>query len=507
MIAMKCSNTVISVNSVCLPELRRLDLRKPQRRRCQIAALALLSVLWLPTVVWGLSLEKEIEKGREEHQKIVAQFGIYRDERLQAYVEKVGQRLAEYSSRPELEYRFTLLNDDMINAFALPGGYVYITRGMLLHLGSEAELAAVLGHEIAHITEKHGIKRESRNKVQNALSMGAAMLTGQRGVAELGQLLGGVLITGYSREFELEADEVGAAYMAQAGYSPKAMLKTIDILKNKDRVEIKQAKAEQRPARVYHGFLSSHPDNDTRYREAVIASDALLNDFDAFIRTDEFLQQLNGLSFGPSRQTGIVRGKRFYHAKLGLTLALPPGWRQNQVPRGVQFVSQTGEAAFELSTSRVKRDVSPEDFAKSVLGYQIREGRSLTIDGMPAYIAIADRAPSMFGVRPVRLIVAIDRRRGIAFVGQGSGQFDLKKIADDADFIRIGFSIAKMSRADFAKARPLKVQIVRAERDTTMAGLAELSDLTNYAEDQLRVINGLYPNGEPEPGQLIKIID
>lgn len=484
---------------------------RPEPWRRALAVLLAMTMLCLGMAVslpsLALSLEKEIEKGRAEHQKIMAQFGAYRDERLQAYVEKVGQRLAEYSSRPELDYTFTLLNDDMINAFAVPGGYVYITRGMLLHLGSEAELAAVLGHEIAHITEKHAIKRQTRNKVQNVLAMGAAMLTGQRGVAELGQVLGGVLITGYSREFELEADQVGAEIMAQAGYSPRAMLKTIDILKNKDRVEIKQAKAEQRPPKVYHGFLSSHPDNDTRYREAVIASDALLTDFDAFIRTDEFLQQLNGMAYGPSRQTGIVRGSRFYHSKLGITLVLPAGWRQNPVPRGVQFMSQTGDAVFELSTTRIKRDMTPETLVKEGLGYKIREGRSLTIDGMPGYIGIADRAQSRFGVRPVRLVVAVDRRRGIAYVGQGSGQFDLKKIASDPEFIRIGFSLAKMRQPDFGNARPLKVQIVRAEADTTIAGLAQASDLPRYAEDQLRVINGLYPRGEPEPGQLIKIID
>ena len=456
---------------------------------------------------FGLSLEKEIEKGRLEHQKVIAQFGIYRDAKLQDYVNRVGQRIAKESTRTELTYTFTLLNDDMINAFALPGGYVYITRGMLLHLGSESELAAVLGHEIAHITEKHGIRRQRRNTLQNVASMGAAMLTGQRGVAELGQVLGGVLITGYSREFELEADEVGAAFMAKAGYSPTAMLKTIEILKNKDRVEIQQAKLEKRPPRVYHGFLSTHPDNDTRYKEAVEKSNALLADYSDFIQTDEFLQQLNGLAYGPTRKTGVIRENRFYHGGLGITFALPKGWRQNQVKNGVQFVSQTGDAAFELATKRLKSKTSPERMAREQLGFSIREGREMTIDGLPAFIGIADRADTVFGVRPVRLIILFDVRRRIAYIGQGSGRFDLKKLASDADFIKIGFSLARMQRDEFASAKPLKVQVVRAESDTTMAALAAASDLPNYAEDQLRVINGLYPRGEPEEGQLIKIID
>jgi len=456
---------------------------------------------------FGLSEEKEIERGAKEHQKIVSQFGVYRDDRLTTYIDRVGQRLAKQSTRPELKYTFTVLNDDMINAFALPGGFIYITRGMLMHLNSESELAAVLGHEIAHVTEKHALKRETRSKLQNIASIGAAFLTGQPGVAELGQVLGGVLITGYSREFELEADEVGAEVMAKAGYAPDAMLKTIEILKNKDRVEIQHAKLEKREPRVYHGFLSTHPDNDTRYKEAIKASDALLAEFNEFIQVDEFLEQLNGMAYGPSRQTGVLRGQTFMHPRLGLKLALPEGWRQVYQQRGVQFVSLDGSAAFNLSTLKLKRGLNLEQAANEHMGFQIREGRELTIGGMPAYLAIADRVDSPYGTRPARLLLLADQKKGILYVGIGAGQFDLKRIAADGDFIKIIFSMARMDRGDFPEAKPLQVQVVRAEEGTTFESLAESSDLPNYALDELRVINGLYPSGQPAPGQLIKIID
>ena len=161
--------------------------------------------------------------------KIVAQFGVYRDKELTAYFERVGNRVAKESSRPDLKYHFTILNDDTVNAFAVPGGFVYITRGLLMHLNSESELAAVLGHEIAHITEKHALRSQGRGKLLGAATIVTAILTGTPGVQQIGNLFSDVLLKGYSREFELEADEVGALYMAKAGYSPEAMLRTIEF--------------------------------------------------------------------------------------------------------------------------------------------------------------------------------------------------------------------------------------------------------------------------------------
>jgi predicted Zn-dependent protease len=189
--------------------------------------------------------------------KIVARFGVYRDPELSAYVTRVGERIAKESNRPDLNYTFTILNDEEINAFAVPGGFVYVTRGILMHLNSESELAAVLGHEIAHVTEKHAFRSKTRGQILNAASTIGAFLIGLPGVKEIGDMASEALLMGYSRDFELEADAVGAEYMAKAGYSPEAMLRTIEILKNKDRVEIMRARDEQREPRVYHGFLST----------------------------------------------------------------------------------------------------------------------------------------------------------------------------------------------------------------------------------------------------------
>ena len=457
--------------------------------------------------VFAVSLEDEIKIGQEEHRKIIAQFGVYRNKDLQTYIDMVGQRVAKKSSRPDLTYTFTILNDEMINAMALPGGFVYVTRGILTHMNSESELAAVLGHEIAHITQKHAFKSQNRGKAVQVISSVAAALTQNGAIAEIGNLFGGVLLRGYGRELELEADRIGAEYMAKAGYSPEAMLKTIEILKNKDRIEIEQARLEKRQPNIYHGFLSTHPDSDTRYKEAVQASMALIENYDEFIQADEFLEKLNGLSYGNTRQSGVVRKRTFYHPKLGIKLNFPDDWRMESAKGGVQMLSQTGDAIFALSTARIKAGQSARDFAETSMGLEIREGRDVTISNLEGFLGIADRADSPFGPRPLRFAILQDKRRRIQYILIGAGKHDLHRIANDREFIATMFSFDKMDADDRKLAKAPRIQILRAEEGTTMEALADRSPITNYALDKLRVINGLYPDGQPEPGQLIKVID
>jgi predicted Zn-dependent protease len=462
----------------------------------------------------AMSEKEEIELGRQEHKKIVAQYGVYRDQDLQTYVTKVGERVAKLSSRPDLEYHFTILDSDEINAFALPGGFIYVTRGILTHMNSESELAAVLGHEIAHVTQKHALSRQNRGKALDVLNTVATAVAGYQlgqvaasGMSELGGLFGGVLLTGYSREFELEADEVGAQYMAAAGYNPEAMLDTIEILKAKDRIEIQQARLENREPRVYHGFLSTHPDHDTRYKQAILASSKLVRDQEEFIEEDEFLEKLNGMAYGSSKKVGVVRKYNFYHAKLGIKLRFPDNWRLEPARQGVLLFSQPGDAAFLITTGRMYKDATPEHYARDFKALDIREARTITVAGMPAYLGIANRADSIYGPRPTRFAIIFDNKRRVVYELYGVGKHDLHNIANDQAFIATIFSFDRMDRDDFKIAREPSIQVVRAEPGTTMEDLASKSPITNYALDKLRVMNGLYPDGEPEPGQLIKVVD
>ena len=295
------------------------------------------------TDIVTMSEAQEIELGRKMHPQILQQYGRFDDEQLQQYVSEVGQRIAAKSHRPNLQYTFTVLDGDEVNAFALPGGYVYITRGIMAYLNSEAELAAVIGHEIGHVTARHSVRQQAGATAAGVGAMVVGILTGSGDLANVANMAGGALISGYGRDMELEADELGAEYLNRIGYEPEAMIDVVRLLKNQEMLEVQMARQENRKPRVYHGVFASHPDNDTRLQEVVKAAGKVQNAEDRPPNRDLYLSHINGLPMGDSRAQGVVRGSRFYHADLGITLAFPTGWIvDNQRTKVVAYTAGEG---------------------------------------------------------------------------------------------------------------------------------------------------------------------
>lgn len=222
-----------------------------------------------------MSEQREISLGKKNHPQILKQYGRYDKEALQTYVNRIGQDLVKHSHRLKLNYTFTVLDSAEVNAFALPGGYIYITRGIMAYINSEAELAAVLGHELGHVTARHGVQQYSKAL---ATSIGMTLATIfvpelQNDVSQqLMNVMGNAILSGYGREHELEADRLGAEYLARTGYEPGAMIDVIGILKNQEEFEKERAKKEGREPRVYHGVFASHPSADQRLQQVVGAA-------------------------------------------------------------------------------------------------------------------------------------------------------------------------------------------------------------------------------------------
>jgi Putative Zn-dependent protease len=202
-----------------------------------------------------MSEQEELALGRQHSRQVMKTYRLYDNPALQQYIQSVGDRVARVSHRQSLIYRFTLLDSPQVNAFALPGGYIYITRGLLAYLNSEAELAAVLGHELGHVTARHSVRQHSLSTATHLIGGLIAAASGVQGAGQLSNILGTSIVRGYGREHELEADGLGADYLRKAGYSAAAMRRVIAVLKNQELFDKKLAAEQGREPRAYHGVF------------------------------------------------------------------------------------------------------------------------------------------------------------------------------------------------------------------------------------------------------------
>lgn len=450
-----------------------------------------------------MSEQREIALGREMHPQVLEQMGRYEAPELQAYVQQVGERLAADSHRPDLIYRFTVLDSPDVNAFALPGGYIYITRGLLAYLNSEAELAAVLGHEIGHVTARHTVRQHSAATVTGILASVIAGSAGVQGAGDLANIAGTAIIRGYGREHELEADRLGAEYLARTGYAPGAMLEVIEVLKDQEQFEIKLAEEEGREPRVYHGLFATHPSNDKRLQEVVHAAESQTRN-GGRIERESFLQHSDGLVFGDSEAEGIRRGNRFYHGPLDLAITFPQGWKVENRPDRVLATPRDGDGLIQFTMADLNKRIPPREFLLTRLGLSdLEHGEAIEHRGLSGYTAIT-RQNTPMGRLPVRHVVLYRDDKALLFSGAADTSGDPFRY--DRLVLDTARSFHPLTAAERELARALRIRVIRAGPDTRMATLARDSNIPNYPEAQLRLLNDLYPDGEPSPGRLIKTV-
>jgi predicted Zn-dependent protease len=471
-----------------------------------LAALALANcavnpVTGSPDLV-TMSEAQEVALGRSEDPKVRERYGVYDDARLQQYVSDVGQRLARVSHRPGIAYQFLVVDSPDVNAFALPGGYVYITRGLMAYLGSEAELAAVLGHELGHVTARHSVQQMS---AATAASVGAAVLQifvpQARGTLgdNVINLLGNALLSGYGREHELEADRLGAEYLARSGYDPQAMVRVVGVLKNQELFDAEVAQQEGRQPRRYHGVFASHPGNDTRLQQ-VVAEAARFKPEESRAGHEAYLRHIDRMVFADSPSQGVVRGNRFYHGELGIVFQFPAGWRVRNQARNVAAQSPAQDALIDLRLAGDAKG-TPGDVLRRVarLGAGSEVAPTM-IGGLPAAIATT----TMSG-RPTRIAVVFHAGRAYAIGAQARTAATFSRHQSEIDGSIASFHA--MTAQERLLARPLALRVITAHPGLTFAELARFSPLGRNAEGHLRVLNGMYPAGEPAAGQALKIVE
>ena len=459
----------------------------------------------------AMSEAEEIEIGKKAHKAILQKYRVYNNPGLQKYIAYVGNKLAEKGDRPHLKYSFLVLDSEEVNAFALPGGYIYITRGLMAYLNNEAELAAVLGHEIGHVTGRHAAKQESASKIAKAGSALAAIL-GSLYVPGLDPNIGydiastgsSALLSGYGRDHELESDQIGAHLLAKTGYDPQAMLDVIATLKNQESYEFKLARLEERRPHAYHGLFASHPDSDTRLQEVIGTANSLKTDTPTYSGSDAYQNLTNGLSYGQNVRTGVVVNRGLYHGPLGYAILFPKRWLIDKSSNTVNAKPQAGQALIQINYFTANPKISPRDFMVKKLGVSgLRNDKSMTINKLPAHTGIAV-IDTPYGRRLSRITLIYFGRRAYLISGTTKDTRGLNRYDDE--FLETAKSFRPMSRQERMAARQLRIRLIQANDQTTYKSLAANSPLQHLAEEQLRLLNGDYPRGKIESGEMVKIV-
>lgn len=446
---------------------------------------------------------QEAAIGAEEHPKLLAAFGGAYDERasLAAYVDGIGKRLLAVTETPGAKFTFTIVNSDVVNAFALPGGYVYISRGLMALANNEAELAGVMAHEIGHVTARHAAQRYNRTVFAQ---LGAAVLgvaVGNRAVADIANLGAAVYVQGYSRDQEFEADQLGIRYLARAGYDPGAMADFLSTLGDDSALAAKIAGNEERPAEL--SLFASHPRTVERVSRAAEAARSRQSG-DRRLAADEFLLALDQTLFGDDPEQGLRRGREFLHPSLDFRFKAPPGFALRNTPKAVIIRNPNGSVAI-FDGDKLGRNLDMRRYLTDVWlgGTHLRDLEAITINGMEAATGIG-RIRTRDGPRDLRAVA-------VRFSGDTLYRFLIltppKVTAQMSEGLRrMTYSLRPLTAREIENARPQRILIHRVEAGESVESLAAAMPFESFKTERLRVLNGLAPGEALQPGRLIKLI-
>jgi predicted Zn-dependent protease len=453
----------------------------------------------------------EYETGRKYYEQIIRVYGVYEDQTLQDYINSVGQNLARHSHMPDATFHFTVLDTDDFNAFATEGGYIYVHRGLLAYLNSEAELATIMGHEIGHVTARHMAKGKVQSILTGIAVTAAAILSRNEAAAQLANIGGNAWLNGYSREHESEADRLGVEYAAKTGYRPEAAIDAFKIMQAQEHFERDRAKAEHREPHIYHGVFSDHPAPDERVIQAIkVSANFTPTEGQGIEKHDEYLHRIEGLPYGSSKRQGIMRENRLYHADLGISLAFPKGWTVANEPSRLLARSPNGDSMIQLFSDTRPDKLSPREFLiKNLRGAGLAGGEEMKIDGYDAYTLVSrEGSPFDEGAGPVRYVAIYKDKSVYIFAGASRSSSRMVPAADRV-IVSVAETFRRLRPAEYPLGEPYRLKLLTATAHTRMGEVAKevpLQRHEDYPQETLRLLNAMYPKGEPQEGQLFKTI-
>jgi predicted Zn-dependent protease len=479
-------------------------------KNCALAGLA-ASGLAACTTVPGSNVSAgtpitpaEAQQGAQYHQEFLTEFGGAVTGPQAAYVEQIGKNIAVQSGLANSQNAFTvtLLNSSVDNAFAIPGGYVYITRNLVSLMNNEAELAGVLGHEVGHVAARHSARRQQtaqRNQLLGVLgSVISGVLLGNSGLGQLGQQLASaapqLATLSYSRGQEIEADQLGIQYLRGSGYDPRAMATVLQSLAAQNALD---ASLQGRDATI-PAWASTHPDPASRVQNAL----QMAGNTPGVTNRDTFLTRIDGLMYGDDPSQGVIEGNAFIHPELRLSFTAPNGFYMVNGTTAVSINGQSGRAQLTTAAYNGNLETYVQQQFRAIGGQQVQLAPTLqrtTVNGLPAVYGVA-RANS--GQGQVDVVV-------FAYQFSNSQAYHFAAItqAGGAGVFNPMFnSMRRISASEAQQVVPRQVDVVTAARGDTVQTLANRMAYSNGQIERFRVLNGLASNAQVVPGEKYKII-
>ncbi len=450
----------------------------------------------------GMSAAEESRLGYREHQKILPQFGgAYADPALTGYIASIGNLLAQTSETPGTKFTFTVLDTPIVNAFALPGGYVYTTRGLLALADNEAEVAGVLAHEIGHVTARHSAERYGQSVAANVLGLSLGLVLGRGPATDIYGAVAGVALRSYSREQEYESDLLGVRYMARAGYDPGAMASFLRRLRAHSQFE-SELRGEPGKADRFD-ILQTHPRTADRIARAIRQAGAKTV-AEPMTARDIYLDRIDGLLYGDNPKQGLVRGRRFLHPGLHFAFEVPQGFR---LFNGVTRVTARGPEGAAIAFSRA-REPSRAPMAAYLTqvwaeGVALDEVERLTVNGMEAATGRA-KGRAQGGQVDVRLLaIRYDARNvyHMIFVTPPRLTGPLSRALRETTY-----SFRKLSAAEAAALKPLRLRIHRVRAGESAATIAARMPFEDHRLRRFLVLNGLGQGAKLPTGHKVKVV-
>jgi predicted Zn-dependent protease len=450
-----------------------------------------------------MSEAQEIALGVSYDPQVLATFGEYTDADMQSFVQAKGTEMGKISHRPALEYHVKVVDSPVVNAFAIPGGYIYLTRGIMAQFNNEAEMMGVLAHEMGHIAARHSVSQQSKQQLGTLLLIGGMIASEQFAQYAQYAMQGmQLLFLKFSRDDETQADQLGVAYSSKMGYDAQKMADFFRVLE-------KMSLAESQGG--VPTWMSTHPDPGDRQvsvrAQALQWQDSLK--YPSWkVNADSYLKMIDGIIYGEDPRQGYTEGNTFYHPELKFKFSFPTAWKLENTPTQVNMAPADGKALIAFLLSRQKTLITARDSAMAAVGLQLQRSEERTVNGMPALVTLSKLVtddPST-GTKSTNVFLSY-------FIQYGSIIYTFHGISTEVDFPTYSGAMdssmktfAKLTDATKINVKPQKVFVRTVQRTGTLANAFSSLGVPQNKMNEMALLNNLELTDQVQAGKLIKIV-